>query len=121
MRTSEEKYRLIADNSDDWIYWVAPDGHLNYVSPACERVTGFTPEEFSNHLELTHQIVFEADKKKVSQHTHISKLDNTPHNLEFRIVTKTGEIRWINHSCSPIFNDDGEYLGRRGTTGYHRT
>lgn len=115
LRESEEKYRLIADNSDDWIYWVAPDGHLHYVSPACERVTGYSPDEFANHPELTHEIVFGADKTKVSQHTRISKLDDTPHNLEFRVVTKSGEIRWINHSCSPIFNADGEYLGRRGT------
>ncbi|MFA5328731.1 MAG: PAS domain S-box protein [Prolixibacteraceae bacterium] len=115
LRESEEKYRLISDYSDDWIYWVAPDGHLHYVSPACERVTGYFPDEFVNHPELTHNIVFEPDKTKVFQHTHLSKLDDTPHNLEFRIVTKTGEIRWVNHSCSPIFNDDGEYLGRRGT------
>ena len=115
LRENEEKYRLIADNSDDWIYWVAPDGHLHYVSPACERVTGYSPEEFANHPELTHQIVLEADREKVSQHTQIAKQDDTPHNLEFRIVTKTGEIRWVNHSCSPIFNDEGEYLGRRGT------
>jgi len=115
LRSSEEKYRLIADNSNDWIYWVAPDGNFKYVSPACERVTGYSSEEFTKHPELTHRIVFEADREKVSQHARISKLDNTPHNVEFRIVTKTGEIRWINHSCSPIFNDDGEYLGRRGT------
>lgn len=115
LRESEEKYRLIADNSDDWIYWIAPDGRLNYVSPACERLTGYSPEEFANNPELTHTIVFGPDQPKVSQHTNISKLDNTPHNLEFRIVTKAGEIRWVNHSCSPIFDFEGNYLGRRGT------
>ena len=115
LRESEEKYRLISDNSDDWIYWIAPDGRLNYVSPACERVTGFSPEEFTNHPDLTHDIVFLPDQYKLSQHTNISKLDSTPHNLEFRIVTKAGEIRWVNHSCSPIFDSEGNYLGRRGT------
>jgi PAS domain S-box-containing protein len=115
LRESEEKYRLIADNSDDWIYWVAPDGHLNYVSPACERVTGYSPEEFASHPDLTHEIVFLPDQYKISEHTNVSKVDNTPHNLEFRIVTKAGEIRWVNHSCSPIFDSEGKYLGRRGT------
>ena len=112
---SEEKYRLIADNSDDWIYWVKPDSQMHYVSPACERVTGYAPEEFFTHPELIHEIVFEADKIKVSQHIIQSKQDDIPHNLEFRIVTKTGEIRWINHNCSPIFNDAGDYIGRRVT------
>lgn len=115
LQKSEEKYRLIADNSDDWIYWIAPDGRLNYVSPACERVTGYSPEEFADNPDLTHAIVFGPDQAKVGQHNNISKLDNTPHDLEFRIVTKTGEIRWVNHSCSPIFDNEGNYLGRRGT------
>lgn len=115
LQRSEEKYRLIADNSDDWIYWIAPDGRVNYVSPACERVTGYSPEEFVNRPELNYEIVFEADQTKVRQHTHFSKLDNSPHDLEFRIVTKAGEIRWVNHSCSPIFDSEGNYLGRRGT------
>ena len=115
LRESEEKYRLISDNSDDWIYWIAPDGHFHYVSAACERVTGYSPEEFFNHPELNHEIVFGADQEKIRQHTQTVKLDDSLHNLEFRIITKTGDIRWINHSCSPIINDDGEYLGRRGT------
>lgn len=115
LRVSEEKYRLISDNSDDWIYWIVPDGKVKYVSPACERVTGYSPEEFSNHPELIHEIVLEADQKKVNQHHQYSRLDNTPHELEYRIITKDGELRWISHSCSPIFSNDGEYLGRRGT------
>ena len=115
LRVSEEKYRLISDNSDDWIYWVTPDGKMKYVSPACERVTGYSPDEFSHRPELNQEIVFEADQNKVNQHHQYSKSDNHPHELEYRIVTKGGELRWISHSCSPIFSNNGEYLGRRGT------
>jgi PAS domain S-box-containing protein len=115
LRENEKKYRLISDNTDDWIYWITPDGQLHYVSPACELVTGYLPEEFIINPELINEIVFEDDKKKAEQHTQIAILDNNTYNLDFRIVTKTGEIRWINHDCSPIFSDSGEYLGRRGT------
>ncbi|MBN1950261.1 MAG: PAS domain S-box protein [Bacteroidales bacterium] len=112
---SEEKYRLISDNSDDWIYWLKPDGHLHYVSPACERVTGYSPGEFTEHPELHHQIVFDADKEKVRQHSRFKISEINPHELEYRIITKGGELRWISHSCSPVFGNNGEYLGRRGT------
>jgi PAS domain S-box-containing protein len=115
LRESEEKYRLISDNSDDWIYWLSPDGKLNYVSPACERVTGYSPEEFANNPELNHEIVFVSDKERVRQHAMQIKQEDIPHNMEFRIVTKSGEIRWISHTCSPIFSNDGVYKGRRGT------
>jgi PAS domain S-box-containing protein len=114
-RESEEKYRLISDNSDDWIYWITPEGHIKYVSPACERVTGYSPAEFVYHPELIHEIVLDTEQEKFRQHTLITEQEETAHNLEFRIITKNGEIRWISHSCSPIFGTKGEYLGRRGT------
>ena len=37
------------------------------------------------------------------------------HTLEFRITTRTGEERWIEHICRPVFNADGQWLGRRGS------
>jgi|GEM_PF-732607 len=115
LRDSEEKYKLIADNSNDWIYWIAPEGQMRYVSPACERVTGYTVAEFINNPDLNHDIVIDVDKEKVARHSQIILMDDSPHELEYRILTKTGEMRWITHSCSPIITKNGEYLGRRGT------
>lgn len=115
LHESEKKYRLVADNSDDWIYWIAPDGKLLYVSPACERVTGYSIDEFKLHPELNHEIVYEADRDKLSKHHHISQSGNSQHEIEYRIITKEGEVLWISHSCSPIYNDNGVYLGQRGT------
>ncbi len=45
LRTSEEKYRMVADYNYDWEYWLAPDGNFIYVSPSCERITGYRAEE----------------------------------------------------------------------------
>ncbi|MBW8325989.1 MAG: PAS domain S-box protein [Prolixibacteraceae bacterium] len=115
LRESEEKYKLISDNSDDWIYWVLPDGKFKYVSPACERVTGYSPEEFISQPELNHKIIIDTDKELVIQHTRQIKQDHISHNLEFRIRNKKGEIRWVSHTCSPIFNSEGEFIGRRAT------
>jgi len=115
LRESEIKYRLISDNSDDWIYWAKPDGQLHYVSPACERVTGYSPDEFVSHPKLIHEIIYTTDKEVVRNHSEMLTVEDTPHNLEYRILTKGGEIRWISHSCSPVLGNNGEYLGRLGT------
>ena len=115
MAQSEEKYRLISDNSDDWIYWVSPDGNLRYISPAAERVTGYSPLDFANDRELNNKIVYPDDRKKVKQHTHLIQHDASSDDLEYRIITKDGETRWISHTCSPIYNPNGEYMGRRAT------
>lgn len=115
LRKSEEKYRLIADNSDDWIYWIMPDGNLKYISPACERVTGYSVEELTNNPHLNNEIIHPEDRNKIEQHTKDIKDEDRQHVVEFRIITKTGEIRWISHSCSSIISPNGEYMGRHST------
>jgi signal transduction histidine kinase/ActR/RegA family two-component response regulator len=35
--------------------------------------------------------------------------------LDFRIVTRDGTPRWINHACSPVYDREGKLLGRRVT------
>lgn len=45
MRRSEQRSRLLAENAYDVIWTMAMDGTITYVSPAVQRVRGFTPEE----------------------------------------------------------------------------
>jgi len=33
LRASEEKYQLIAETAEDWIYWIAPDGKVSFHIP----------------------------------------------------------------------------------------
>ena len=52
LEESEERYRLIAQNSEDviWLYDLNADG-FSYVSPSIERLRGFTPDEMvGQHL-----------------------------------------------------------------------
>lgn len=42
---SEQRHRLLAENAYDVIWTMALDGSVTYVSPAVERVRGFTPQE----------------------------------------------------------------------------
>jgi len=115
LRESEQKYKLITDNSEDWVYWISPEGKFHYVSPASEKVCGYHPSEFMERPGLFNEIIFPADKEKVKMHLKLSD-HQTPHNnLEFRIITKTNELRWISHNCAPLFDNKGIYQGRRGT------
>ena len=112
---SQEKYRLIADNANDWIYWIKPDRSFRYISPSCERITGFTYLDFMITPDLFSEIVHLEDREWVE--SHITKIQDEAEaeHLEYRIVTKAGEMRWISHSCAPMYSVDGKYIGRRGT------
>ena len=45
LRESEARLRVLADNVQDVLWWMHPDGTGLYTSPAWTRITGFTPEE----------------------------------------------------------------------------
>ena len=57
LRSSEEKFRWLAENSKDMIYRMTiPDGEFQYVNPAAEEITEYTPEEFYNSTRLLKNI-----------------------------------------------------------------
>ena len=45
LRKSEEKYRLLADNTVDCIWLMDLDTTFRYLNPACLSLLGYTPEE----------------------------------------------------------------------------
>ena len=61
LRESEERFRTVADFTHDWESWAAPDGHYIYVSPSCERITGYGPEAFINDPGLLKKIIHPDD------------------------------------------------------------
>ena len=48
LRISEERHRLLAENANDVIWTMSLDGRITYISPAVERMRGFTPGEAMN-------------------------------------------------------------------------
>ncbi|MCK5519666.1 MAG: PAS domain S-box protein [Candidatus Marinimicrobia bacterium] len=113
---SEIKFRTLADYTYDWEYWIQPDGHYKYISPSCKNISGYTSDEFNDKPDLFFQIIHPEFKDEVKSHFDQESLNNEGFSkVEFILISKDGEHKWIEHSCIPIFNDSGQFLGRRGT------
>ena len=116
LREAEDKYRTFADFTYDWEVWVAPEGSYRYVSPACLRVTGFSADEFVADPALMLRIVHPDDQATLEAHLATRHAPaQSQCNIEFRIITKAGDIRWIDHICHAVIRADGSYLGRRAS------
>lgn len=115
VQKSEEKYRLLADNTEEWVYWIDNEGFLRYISPSCEKITGFTPAEFVLNTELLNDIILSQDFEYFKLHEQETRFSETSGNIEFRILTKNKEIKWIQHDCSPMYSENGSFVGQKIT------
>ena len=112
---SENKFRLLADFTFDWEYWIDTNGDYIYISPSCERITGYTAEEFVSNPKILFEMVHPDFRGKVHSHYHDENNRKSPvYATQFLIINRNGDEIWIEHNCSPIFDNDGNYLGRRG-------
>jgi PAS domain S-box-containing protein len=109
------RYRTVADHTYDWEYWSGPDGKVNYISPSCERITGYSAREFIDDPTLFLRIILPEDREIWERHDHGVQNQPKRGELRFRIRTKGGEIRWIDHACLPVRDGQGEFLGIRAS------
>ena len=116
LRESEDKYRTVADFTYDWESWTAPDGTYHYVSPSCERITGYPSAAFLADPSLLLKIAHAEDRQKLTQHLQDELADQqNVKSIEFRIVTPGGEERWVSHICQSVLDHNGAWAGRRAS------
>ena len=113
IKEREFKYKIIADYAYDWETWEDETGKLRYISPACERTSGYTVNEFLENEALFASLILEEDQHKWEKHRHCIKFDKGIHSEQFRIRNKNGKIVWVEHTCRPVIDKNGMYLGYR--------
>ncbi len=113
LRRSEERFRTVANFTYDWEYWVGPGGNLLYVSPSCERITGYKAAAFMADPGLLETLVLPKDRAAFATHLRDEFERESVLSIDFRIHTRDGETRWINHLCQSVYGEDGRWLGRR--------
>jgi PAS domain S-box-containing protein len=111
---SEEKYRIVADQTYDWEFWIGPDERVIYMSPACERITGRPAAAFVASPSLRRTIVAPEDLDLWDRHGRECHLGITAGSITFRIVRADGQRRWIDHVCQPVVTTAGRPAGIRG-------
>jgi PAS domain S-box-containing protein len=113
---SEEKFRMLANFTYDWEYWLAPDNSILYISPSSERISGYTPEEFIENPDLMLTIVHPDDLHFFQSYMPKHKKPGSDViKFDFRIITKNKQLKWINHVGQKVYNESGKYLGLRAS------
>lgn len=109
----EETFFLIADNTYDMESWILPDKTLAYISPSCLRITGYTREEHLQNPELLAEMVHPDDRKMFHALRKESFMSGSDINVCVRIITKSGETRWLDIVSQKVSDKEGHNLGLR--------
>ncbi|MFA6401977.1 MAG: PAS domain S-box protein [Salinivirgaceae bacterium] len=115
IEASELIFRTIADFTYDWEYWENQEHKIIYMSPSCERVTGYSLDEFMTDILLLDKISHPDDKEFMRAHheNDFNGNKNAVDDVEFRIIKKDNSIIYLQHICRPIFDLNNKFLGRR--------
>ncbi len=109
LKESEEKFRNITEQSFMSIY-IIQDGIFKYRNQRAADVSGYTKDDIKNwkpyeYAKIVHpedrEYVLEQSRKKQNGENDIT------HRYKFRIITKSGEIVWIDNFSKTI-----NYKGR---------
>jgi PAS domain S-box-containing protein len=96
---SEARFRQLAENAQDMIVHSNLRGIIQYVSPACVAMLGYTTEELVGREGMT--TVHEDDREAiralvVEQIAHMTAHhDNGPTRIEYRAIRKDGQVIWL--------------------------
>ena len=109
LKESEDRYRSVSELTSDVAYAVRVEANgdivREWVTGAFSRIISYTPEEV-DEFELFH-VVYEKDVP-VAEGQLESLLHGDAETVEYRIVTKTGEIRWLRDHAQPVWDEELE-------------
>lgn len=113
LKKSEEKYRLMVENTHDIIYTLSIDGVFTYVSPtwtfllgySADQVTGNSFQPFVHPDDVANCMAF------------LQKVKNTKQRqdgVEYRVKHIDGSWRWHTSGGVPLLDKSGEIVGFYG-------
>lgn len=95
---SERRFKSYVENAADIIFTINTKNQIQYISPNCEKILGYTPDELSgdqlyNYIAPDHKNSFLTDIQLY--------FDNRPRPIcEYIIQNKNGELEWYNFKFS---------------------
>lgn len=103
LRESEQRFRLLAENSTDLISRHALDGTFLYSSPASRELLGYEPEELyaSSTYDFVHPEDFDIVRSFYAELIEVSVSAAVPptHTISCRMRRQDGEYIWLETTC----------------------
>ncbi|MDB9515330.1 AAA family ATPase [Kamptonema animale CS-326] len=114
LRASEARFQKLTENLPGLIYQIrlAPDGSVSipYVSPGCADLYEVPPEEFLTGIKDFRMLEHPDDRAAMTQAFVHSAQSLMPFEQEWRIITTSGTVKWVQAASRPERQADGSII-----------
>ena len=86
----------------------------SYFSPQVERITGYSPEEWSSGADFFSRVLHPEDRDRVLGSFARAHETREPIQIEYRVIAKDGSVVWIQDDAAVARDDHGTPLYFQG-------
>ncbi len=103
-KQSSEQIKNLFDSLDRVFYsFNAVTAQVLQISPSCEKLYGYSPQEFYDDRLIWDKIIHPEDMPRFRD--EFRKVNRDQHDLQpFRIIRKNGDVRWVEVLVTPVYN-----------------
>lgn len=114
LRRNKERFRDFAEIASDWFWATDEQLRFSYLSNQLIEATGLQPKDI---VGKTRKDLAKVNSNDVGWLQHLTDLAARRPFRDFRyeFISPDGESLWLSISGKPVFSDDDEFLGYRGT------
>ncbi|MGB3402550.1 MAG: PAS domain S-box protein [Microcoleaceae cyanobacterium] len=109
-----KQFQQLADNVPGMIYQfrLSPDGTRTfpYISSGCRYTYELEPKQVQQQPELLFEVVHPDDQTRIENTIQYSAKTLTRWEAEWRILTPTGQLKWLKGISKPQYQPDGAIL-----------
>lgn len=98
LHESERSKSILIENLPGMAYKCRFDTNwtMKFVSRGCKELTGYTSEEITDNAVISYNdIIHPDDREGINQSWLEACLNNTPAELEYRIITADKTVKWV--------------------------
>uniref|UniRef100_A0ABX1N5N2 histidine kinase n=2 Tax=Aromatoleum buckelii TaxID=200254 RepID=A0ABX1N5N2_9RHOO len=116
LRENQVRYRELIDSVNEIIFRTDENGRLTFLNRGWESITGYTLTESLDTALVDH---FHPDDRVAAEHqiSLVHRLELPAWTAQLRLLTRNGEIRWVEATARRVDHGNEEDTAPRGLAG----